>query len=462
MQEWNKFSVLVTSAAALIAASAALAQTGAVPENHANEHIAAIRNPVLIEPAPPEVNILPDGSVEVLPTSIVTKFICGSDVSGKTIADLERIKAIADAAEAEQEGTQVVTGTGLRGGLNITFNITAGTPPAAAIARLSDIATFYNSTLSDPVSMTVSFRWVNLGGGALGATSSVSTNLVYSSVRNLLVNDMDADDVIEDFLPDATGIGVIFDATANTVVNQSIIRVNHANRKALGQTPPGISATINIDSVGTIWDFDESNGVAGSAFGFESVVVHEVAHMLGFTSAVDTVGDDMELMDFYRFNSLNLGSAFNPTTFHEFEAGPRLADFNNPDDRHSSDLITKTYRMEDGSPRQASHFRQFSVAGIMQPGIAPGEFFWPDFLRTPDLHMLDSIGWDVITSPCTTLGDVDLDGDVDLRDVQQFQECFAPGVATASGCECADVAHRDNEVNLLDWEVMERALMTGP
>lgn len=461
MQEWNKFSVLVTSAAAALAASAALAQTGAVPENRVAEHTAVIPNPVLIEPAPPEINILPDGSVEVLPTSIVTRYICGSDVTGKTVADLERIKAIAAAAEAEQKHTQVVTGAGLRGGLNITFNITAGSPPAAAIARLSDIATYYNSTLSDPVSVTISFQWVNLGGGALGATSSVSTNLVYSSVRNLLVSDMDADDVIQDFLPDTTAVGVVFDATAGTVVNQSIIRVNHGNRKGLGQTPPGISATIIIDSIGTPWDFDESNGVSGSAFGFESVVVHEVAHMLGFTSAVDTVGDDMELMDLYRFNLLNVGSGFNPSTFHEFEAGPRLADTNNPDDRHNTDLITVVYRMEDGSPNQASHFR-FNVGGVMEAGIAPGQSFWPDFLQISDLHVLDSIGWDVITGPCTTLGDVDVDGDVDLRDVQLFQECFSPGSPTAAGCECADVAHRDDQVNLLDWEVMERSLMTGP
>lgn len=460
MQNWNRLSVLVTGATALLAASA---QAGPITDDHATEHTAVIHNPVLVESGPPEVNTLPSGSVEILPTTIVTRYICGSDVSGKTVADLERIRAIAAAAEAEQPGTQVVTGAGLRGGLNITFNITAGSPPAAAIARLSDIATYYNSTLSDPVSMTVSFQWVNLGGGGvLGATSSVSANLVYSSVRSLLVSDMDADDVIEDFLPDATTIGVVFDATAGTVVDQSIIRVNHANRKALGQNPAGTSATILVNNnVGTIWDFDESNGVAFNAFGFESVVIHEVAHMLGFTSAVDTGGNDMELMDLHRFDRLSLGGGFNPSTFHQYEAGPRLADTNNPNDRHNTDLITATYRMEDGSPNQASHLR-FNAGGIMEPGIAPGQSFWPDFLQISDLHIIDSIGWDVITGPCTTLGDVDMDGDVDLRDIKEFQECFAPGSPTAAGCECADVAHRDNVVNLLDWEVMERSLMTGP
>jgi hypothetical protein len=50
--------------------------------------------------------------------------------------------------------------------------------------------------------------------------------------------------------------------------------------------------------------------------------------------------------------------------------------------------------MSDGDYYQASHWRQGSVDGIMQPAISSGTTFYPNFYREADIEMFDAIGWD--------------------------------------------------------------------
>ena len=144
------------------------------------------------------------------------------------------------------------------------------------------------------------------------------------------------------------------------------------------------------------FDFDPSNGVSG--MDFQSVVVHEVGHALGFTSAVDFRTNDIEVLDIFRFQNTDGTGDYNPDTEVEFGTTARTVDFNNLNDDVNSDLISAEYRMEDGSPWQASHFRQ-SVSAIMDPTIAFGQTFLPNFFRTPDLNMFDAIGYDFPAIP---------------------------------------------------------------
>ena len=51
--------------------------------------------------------------------------------------------------------------------------------------------------------------------------------------------------------------------------------------------------------------------------------------------------------------------------------------------------------MEDGTPFQASHFKdKIPAFGIMDPVLGGGETFRPHFLRSADKRMFDAIGWD--------------------------------------------------------------------
>jgi hypothetical protein len=141
------------------------------------------------------------------------------------------------------------------------------------------------------------------------------------------------------------------------------------------------------------FDYDPSNGVNGTSF--MDVIIHEVGHALGFTSGVDYRTADIDALDLFRFQSQDGAYDYNPDTASDFNTRPRLQDFNSPNGQHISDLISVEYRMEDGTPYQASHFRhQARPIGIMDPAIAAGDTLYPDYFLQPDLDMFDAIGWD--------------------------------------------------------------------
>lgn len=60
---------------------------------------------------------------------------------------------------------------------------------------------------------------------------------------------------------------------------------------------------------------------------------------------------------------------------------------------------------------------------------------------------------------CSTPGDLDGDGDIDLIDLAEFTACFGPIVPV--GCECADMDDSGG-VDLVDWAALEQAPVTGP
>ncbi|MEZ6084832.1 MAG: hypothetical protein R3E58_13100 [Phycisphaerae bacterium] len=65
------------------------------------------------------------------------------------------------------------------------------------------------------------------------------------------------------------------------------------------------------------------------------------------------------------------------------------------------------------------------------------------------------------TCTCETPGDMDMDGDLDLADLQQFTECFGKNVALANECACANIEFMDDIVNLNDW-TLYAPILTGP
>jgi hypothetical protein len=101
------------------------------------------------------------------------------------------------------------------------------------------------------------------------------------------------------------------------------------------------------------------------------------------------------VLDLFRFQRTDGSSDNNPDTTAEFQVRPRRCSYNAPNDDHNSDLVSAEYRMSDGNPYQASHFReQTPNIGLMDPALAAGQTFWPAFYSTADLAMFDAIGYD--------------------------------------------------------------------
>lgn len=354
--------------------------------------------PLVIRENGPEVDVTLYADGKQYSTRLLKEWrpICGSDMSDMTLADFEAMIERAKQARGDVEPV-VVPNPAPRGpGLNLVFNAIGFS--AAGLTALSTIEAYIESQFGDPITVSINIQYTNLGGGPLGATGSfLVQNTTWTSARLGLINGKDFNDTLQDWLPPGATIPVRYNAGSASVTNENrVALISVANFRSTIGSVGGNAADMVINSA-VPWDFDPSNGLPFNTWCFQSVVAHEVAHALGFTSFVDGGGGvtDIQMMDIFRFQRTDGAGDYNPDTLAEFQTTARLVDLNNPNDQHITDLISIEYRMADGNPNQASHFRaQASPIGVMQPAFPNGQTFYPDFYRTSDLAVLDAIGWD--------------------------------------------------------------------
>jgi len=331
-----------------------------------------------------------DGSQIMVETESLWHLMCGSDSRGWN-ADRLRQAAEQNARDMQAPGATIVD-NGLRGGgIDLIFQLSNNVPTAAADA-IAAAESYIESKFSDPITVRINIDFANMGSGVLGATGSNYTNASYSISRAGLINGRDSDDVLQALMPNASNMPVRYNGSSDSVTQENRIYWTLANYRSTIGSVNGIAASMTFNTQFT-WDYDPSNGVIGTSF--IDVIVHEVGHALGFTSGADFRNNDMEALDMYRFQRTDGTGNYNPDTELDFQTVPRLVDFNTPNDAHNSDLISVEYRMSDGNPYQASHFReQFQQIGIMDPALGSGETNYPEYFRQADLDMFDAIGYD--------------------------------------------------------------------
>ncbi len=343
-----------------------------------------------------------DGSEIELETEIITEPICGSNPTHVSADDL-RYAAESALERFEAELADPSDGDVGSRGLNIIFNYDYS-GPSGATGALADAEAYIESVFDDSETIYIDVSFANLPSGILGWTSSSYTYDSWTDTRNGLTSGMDADDSIQNYLPSGSTIPVRYNGGSSTVTNENRCYFTTANYEAAIGNVGGTDGDIEFNTdYNSVWDWDPSNGISSGKTCFQSVIVHEVGHALGFTSNADGSSSDIEALDIYRFQRTDGSGDYNPDTLAEFQTTARLVDYNTPNDDHNSDLISVEYRMSDGTPYQASHFRQGSVSGLMQPAIGSGYSFYPNFFRTADINMFDAIGWDYTTVPSYTL-----------------------------------------------------------
>jgi len=354
--------------------------------------------PVYVEPGlRTESTLYFDGTSKSFETETVWKPFCIDDASKVTIEDLRNIAQISKAAAAAnpppQEPQGNVAGV-IAPRFNLEFNATTSMP-AGAVTALEQVEYFFESQFSDPITVTINIAFAALGPGILGGTSSNYVNVTWPNTRNALINGMDANDTLQSFVPAGATIPVRYDGNTATVTNETRVFVTYANHRATVGTINGVVASMTFNNQ-FAWDYTPPS-ISGGTYCFQSVIVHEVGHALGFVSGADFRTNDMEMLDVFRFQRSDGSGDYNPDDTTEFSLTARMVDQNAPgtNDDVNSDLITVEYQMSDGSPSQASHFRDQSPAiGIMDPTFASGQTFYPNFLRSSDLNMFDAVGWD--------------------------------------------------------------------
>ena len=298
-----------------------------------------------------------------------------------------------------------------------TFDIVIVPSPAlsanpGALAAFNRAALLWESVIADPITVTINADFSPLGAGILGSTGSTYLQASYNTIRNAMVTDAanETDDGIVASLPTAAQYTVTvpsgFGLDGNIVATK-------ANLKALGFA--GLDAMFGVPDAdiafSTLFGFDtdNSNGITAGQFDFEGVAAHEIGHALGFVSAVDDfdfvlpgTATDMAPypLDLFRFRD---GSVNDPTTPAQFTTFARdmvpgsvdIFDQINAGFGGSVEVLMST-GVDFGDGNQASHWKDNSTLGIMDPTASPGELL---VLRPNDIRAMDLIGYEIQVVP---------------------------------------------------------------
>jgi hypothetical protein len=277
--------------------------------------------------------------------------------------------------------------------------------PANARAAFDAAAAAWSSRLQDPVTVKITVGWEPLGSTTLGQATTWVAYGEYDVLRDILIDGGDPGDARESaLLPALPTYGQLSLDLPPGFGHEGTAYISTANYKALGGPYTGEDGSIDFSSTFP-WDFDPSNGITLGAFDFQGVAAHEMGHILGFLSGLDTVDYAMELgqtvsdvwisaLDLFRFDTADL---LDPG--FDFTTSPRDL---TPGGSHSfyygdgSILMSTGESFGDGY--QGSHWKDDLGLGIMDPTASPGERLQ---IGANDLIVLDLIGWDVVPEPST-------------------------------------------------------------
>jgi hypothetical protein len=291
--------------------------------------------------------------------------------------------------------------------------IMRGTPQLESFPQARDAflrgAERWEEVIRSPVTMIIDVDFgptrfgFPYGPNIIGGTISqnIGSATAYSEVRNALI--AGASSSRESELYNSLPAGAIPTDLGNTTAMNSAAAVF----RALGIISPvanpdtetnfGPPPSIGFNSAFE-YDFDPSDGIDANKFDFDTAVVHEIGHALGFVSEVgDKELDSSEpvavtLQDLLRFRPGMTLAAF-PTAPRILSSGGTHVFF-----AGGTELALSTGRIDHtgGDRNQASHWKDDAITGqtlgVMDPTLSEGR---RQTMTDNDLLALDSMGYQV-------------------------------------------------------------------
>ena len=333
------------------------------------------------------------------------------------------------------------------GPLNVTsplmFNFTkgagilaleAGTPTqmtlaANVVAGFSAAADLWRAAFIDPITINLTIDFQALGAGILGSTSSATAAFSYTNTRTALLADISlfspSDLTATSNLPVGASRTFFTNDRANVKfldndgsANNTILDVPRANAKAIGLIAPADPTSDGSITFSSAFQFNFNRMPSLSEIDFVGVAAHEIGHLMGFVSGVDTVdafsgagpnaATDLNgaaagigtldtfrvfsVLDMYRYSAQAVSQG--PGVLDLADAGAPFFSINGG----ATNLGTFATGSFNGDGRQASHWKDNLTLGIMDPTLAFGEVA---VIRPLDLQAMDVIGYNPVPEPGT-------------------------------------------------------------
>lgn len=307
-------------------------------------------------------------------------------------------------------------------------------------------AKYWESVLSNNVTVNLGVGYASLAANVIGSTSSTKYGVAIEDVEAAMAANgnsaIDAGLVVPALIGTGNAgapfgtvgtigmvrnsptVGALTNAVfydANNTKDNGTVAGTAANLKALGYTLPNAATDAKVTfSTNFAFDFNPMDGITNNQMDFIGVAIHEIGHALGFTSGVDTydfygpLGPNAgaginwdgstvgNILDLFRYsndpNNVAPGAgpvldwSFGTASYFSVDGG--LTQFNG-----YSPFSTGVYN---GDGRQASHFKDLAGAlggcngynqiGIMDPTFCYGEM---GVISATDLAAFDAIGWNI-------------------------------------------------------------------
>ena len=307
---------------------------------------------------------------------------------------------------------------------NFNFGPTALADPRV-VQGVQLAGQLWSAVLGDAVTISIDVEVGSTSGpSALAEASTLPVFFPYDMVRSLMIRDAGThESSLMSMIPSFANLATIVPNSSYTV--DSLVQLTPANAKALGigsqwlpQTPSQYNPQATIDSAITIssallntFDFDRTDGIAAGLIDFVGTMMHEIGHVLGFISSVDSVDAgqtniQMTPMDMFRVQPASTRPA-------DFSAAPRVLDPRvpvqvlydggqfDPTGLPIAGLgkgdLPMSRGQTNGDGYQASHFKDDSqlggfLMGLLDPVASLGSTM---NLTINDKHVFDMIGWDL-------------------------------------------------------------------
>ncbi|HXI99611.1 MAG TPA: NF038122 family metalloprotease, partial [Micropepsaceae bacterium] len=267
--------------------------------------------------------------------------------------------------------------------INFTYDSSVASAPVGFTATLNNIASFFQSTFSDAVTINIAVGYGEVNGqalpsNALGESLTYLNSVTYTQIASALAADAKSTDdhSVVASLPATNPTGGAY-------------WVASAEAKALQLPWAGnaLDGAVGFSNIQSIFDFDNSNGVTAGQYDFFGVVAHEVTEVMGrqllVGQTVGNVANGFEPMDLLHF------AAAGTRTFSGGQAG-----YFSPDNGTTNLDNFNTNSGGDfgdwASTAGADAFLAFSTSGVVAP------------ITQNDIRVMDALGWDVSSSVDTT------------------------------------------------------------
>jgi len=302
--------------------------------------------------------------------------------------------------------------------LDIVFTDVGATAMSGEqFSAFQSAAAYWQSRLTDNVTVYISIGFDNLGASTLGTTTWAQREVGYGDLRGLLAADatsaVDASAVAHlqpgaslSFVATQPGLSTRLDDDGS--VNNSLLKLTTANAKALGlgavTSAANPDATIRFaNSYADSFVYSRAQALPYDKIDFVTLAEHEIGHALGFVSGVDSIdgciaqaaqcgaGGGLEgrawyyALDLFRYSA---AGTLDVSVNHDVR--PYLSV-----DSGATAVQAFATGRNHGDGTQASHFSDGSGT-LMGPYVPYGQAY---DATSRDLLALDAIGWNVSAVP---------------------------------------------------------------